>query len=435
MSPESLLTLANSIRDNAVKLNDFLSSNGHPSSSFNPGAPRIIPPFSPPEVQDARSALISGARTLIDLALGPVGVLEDLNANYVLCMQVVHRYRIAQCFPPSETISFDELSRRCGLNLIDLKRVLRLLMTRHVFSETERDFVAHTAATALLHDDASIRAYSGIICEERFPASARTVDALVKYGGSHAPNQSGFSLANNTLCGLYAELQRHPARQKRWNLAMSAIAAQVNIDFILDNVPFSSLAPGSLFVDVGGGNGMLSLALAERLPYIRFLVQDVVVAPGPANQDNPSQCLQGNEKATNGNTNGDPKRVAWQTHDFFAIQDALADIYYFRNVFHNWPDAQCVQILRGHIPVLRRRMARLIIDDFALHEPLTVGPFVERRARSMDITMLAYFGSHERTIEQWRTLLAQADPGFRLEKVTEDSKQPNTLLQVVFSEE
>lgn len=88
-------------------------------------------------------------------------------------MQVIHRYRIAQSFSPGEIITFDELSSRYALNVIDLKRILRLVMTRHVFSEPKAGFVAHTAATRLLYEDDRIRAFSGIICEERFPASAK----------------------------------------------------------------------------------------------------------------------------------------------------------------------------------------------------------------------------------------------------------------------
>lgn len=50
----------------------------------------------------------------------------------------------------------------------------------------------------------------------------------------------------------------------------------------------------------------------------------------------------------------------------------------------------------------------------------------------MDVTMLVYFGSHERTVEQWRSILAEADPRFALERVTQSPKQPNSILQVVF---
>ncbi|KAJ5947536.1 S-adenosyl-L-methionine-dependent methyltransferase [Penicillium verhagenii] len=392
---EPMLVLANNIRDNVLVLNDFISSNRHPNPTFSADSvpnKTIIPPTSPQEVQDARAALISSARTLLDLALGPVGILEDIN--------VIHRYRIAEVFPPSEIISFEELSSRCGLNIIDLKRVLRLAMTRHIFAEPKSGFVAHTAATRLLHDD----------------------DRILKYGQSQSSNQSGFSLANNTELGLYEELKTHPVREKRWNLAMSAMAARIDFDFILNNSHLSSLAPGSLFVDVGGGNGTISVGLAKRLPHVRFLVQDA--APHAHAQSYTANGIP--VKST-----GDNQQVMWQTHDFFTPQHIIGETYYFRNIFHNWSDSQCVQILRQHVPILRPK-TKIIIDDFALHEPLTVSEFEERKARSMDITMLVYFGSYERTIEQWRSILAEADPLFTLEKVTQDPKQPNTILQVVF---
>ncbi|KAL4779051.1 S-adenosyl-L-methionine-dependent methyltransferase [Aspergillus varians] len=434
MTPEPvlMLMLANNIRDNASILHDFLSSNGHPSPSFHPGPVpdrNIIPPSSPPKVRNARSILISSLRTLLDLVLGPAALLEDINSNDVLCMQLIHQYRIAQCFGPEEIIPFDELSRRCGLNVLDLTRVLRLVMTRHIFSEPSCGFVAHTAATRLLLEDDRIRSFSSIICEERFPASAKTADALAKYGASHASSQSGFSLANGTECGLYEELKKQPDRQERWNLAMSAMAAQVDVDFITNNVPFESYAPGSLCVDVGGGNGTISCSLVERLPNFRFLVQDVA-APPPLPPASHSPDLNPPNGAA-GLMAVDGDRVRWETHDFFSPQTVVGDIYYFRNIFHNWPDAQCVQILQQHIPVLSTT-TRLIIDDFTLHEPLTASPFEERRRRSMDITMLIYFGAHERTVEQWRTILAKADPRLRLAKVTRDAEQPNAILEVVF---
>ncbi|KAB8231626.1 S-adenosyl-L-methionine-dependent methyltransferase [Aspergillus alliaceus] len=427
MVPESILTLASLIGDNALVLDEFYSSSGHPSPSFGPGAlptRNILPSSSPARVQDARKSLISATRALLDLVLGPAGLLEDINANDVLCMQVIHRYRIAQCFQPGEIVSFEELSSRCGLNVIDLKRVLRLAMTRHVFSEPKCDFVAHTAATRLLAEDERTRSFSGIICEERFPSSARSVEALVKYGESRSSNQSGFSLANNTKSGLYEELKKWPERLERWNSAMSAMAAQINFDFILSSVPFKLYAPGSLFVDVGGGNGVISLGLAKQLPNFRFLVQDAGLH---------TSCLPSTRTSNSDHIIlGDNDTVSWQLHDFFTPQTVVADIYYFRNIFHNWPDAECVQILRNHIPVMRPA-TRLIIDDFTLHEPLTVSPFEERRRRSMDVTMLVYFGSHERTIVEWQKILNIADPRFMLEKITRDPKQPNAILEISFA--
>lgn len=50
--------------------------------------------------------------------------------------------------------------------------------------------------------------------------------------------------------------------------------------------------------------------------------------------------------------------------------------------------------------------------------------------RNMDVTMLIYFGSRERTVAEWREILRLADPRFELTCVHRDPKQPNALLEI-----
>lgn len=93
-------------------------------------------------------------------------------------MQTIHRFKIYHCFDWNEIISYEELSDRCGLNVIDLKRLLRLAMTRRVFHEPRPGYVGHTASSRLLAENKRVRDFSGIICEERFPASAKVCSCL-----------------------------------------------------------------------------------------------------------------------------------------------------------------------------------------------------------------------------------------------------------------
>ena len=90
----------------------------------------------------------------------------------MLSLQAVYHYKIASSFPVPSTATFAELSAACGLNEIDLRRLLRHAMKNHVFQEQDGK-VAHTAASRILAENAMMRDIVGIMCEEMFPGASR----------------------------------------------------------------------------------------------------------------------------------------------------------------------------------------------------------------------------------------------------------------------
>ena len=340
-------------------------------------------------------------------------------SNEILCLQAIYRYKIASSFGIHEEPSFESLSATCGLNVQDLRRITRYAMTDHIFHEPRPGFIAHTAASQLLAQNTLVNDFVGNVCEVRFPASARTVDALEKYGQSQDASQSGFSLADNTARGLYDEFSHDPERTRRWNGAMRALALEIDFQFILDSFPWTSYHTPTI-LDVGGGCGDASIGLAPCLPGAKFIVQD---SSESALQHGKDLCLSTKTLSSN---------ISFQAYDFRTPQPVHgADIYYFRNIFHNWPDKNCIQILRNQIPSLKKG-ARLVVDDFTLHEPRTLQPTQERRRRWMDINMLTFFGSHERTLAEWEKLFEDTDERFKLVSVKGAENRPNMILDVAW---
>jgi demethylsterigmatocystin 6-O-methyltransferase len=83
-----------------------------------------------------------------------------------------------------------------------------------------------------------------------------------------------------------------------------------------------------------------------------------------------------------------------------------AQFYYLRHVLHDWPDAECIKILKNLASALRND-SHILIDEIVL-------PDVNARwqATMRDMSMNIVFGGKERTRSQWQSLVEQA--GLRL---------------------
>jgi hypothetical protein len=98
-------------------------------------------------------------------------------------------------------------------------------------------------------------------------------------------------------------------------------------------------------------------------------------------------------------------------HDFFTPQPVThADVYFFRWIFHNWPDYG-IRILRNLILALKAG-ARIVVNDNVLPQPGTLANWKEERVRSMDLTMLELQNARERELKDWETLFKEADERF-----------------------
>lgn len=73
-----------------------------------------------------------------------------------------------------------------------------------------------------------------------------------------------------------------------------------------------------------------------------------------------------------------------------------------RQVMHNWPDDECRHIL-AHIAAAMDQHSRLLIDDYVM--PVTNAT---SRVIHMDVTMMIFSRSEERTQRRWENLLSSA---------------------------
>ncbi|KAH7384627.1 putative Sterigmatocystin 8-O-methyltransferase [Pyrenochaeta sp. MPI-SDFR-AT-0127] len=375
--------LANTISASVRKIEEGLYAKGIVLPSFDENASFNIPL----ELNNDHDAVLDATAELHDL------LLEPLN--------LVHRH--------------GGIARQTPMTSDMTARLLRHAMTMRIFREPEPGMVAHTAASRVLHHSpANDWLQAGTT--EMWPAATKMVEALQKWPASQEANETGYALANNTSETIYDIFAKDTERASRWARGMQVFTErpQFDLSFVIDTYDWESLGQAQV-VDVGGSQGHVSLALARRFTNLSMVVQDMekVVENAKVPED-----LQ--------------ERVRFMAHDLFATQPVHgADVYYLRWILHNWSDKYCILILRALVPALQPG-TRVIIQETLMPEPGTVALWKEKNLRATDLNMAAAFNAKERTVAEFKSLLAKCDPAFVLRKIINPAGSALGMLEFVW---
>ncbi|KAK4373928.1 hypothetical protein RND71_004605 [Anisodus tanguticus] len=148
-------------------------------------------------------------------------------------------------------------------------------------------------------------------------------------------------------------------------------------------------------VDVGGGTGTVSTAIAEAFPTVKCMVFDLPHVVGGLKGSGNLEFVKGSM--------------------FDEIPHANAIL--LKCILHNWSDENCVKILKKckeSIPS-REKGGKVIIIDIVMEDPKLSDDFV-RAQHVMDMLMMVLYGAKERTKKEWEKLFIEA--GFSEYKIT-----------------
>ncbi|KAF7901920.1 uncharacterized protein EAF01_007218 [Botrytis porri] len=315
MAQPTITELAAIISANTAKIDHYLSSQGPKSPSFDVDAPtEPIVPSDAPELEAARSELTDATLMLHDLILGPKEYLMKLTHDWLISMQAISRFDITKSIPIHEEVSYADIAKRCSVNELDVRHILRHAIILRLCKESKRGVVAHTAASRMIAEDQQIADW--------------TVNAIVKHPGSQELSETTdellqwFALANGTDKSVSEVLSQNPARAKRFGSAMKAWTEGTGYDlqYVIDNYSWQEVGNGTV-VDVGGSHGFACTRLAKAFHDLNFIVQDLppVVEAGAK-----TIPLEPSDK------------IKFIAHDLLKDQPLKnANIYFFRWIFHN----------------------------------------------------------------------------------------------------
>lgn len=141
-------------------------------------------------------------------------------------------------------------------------------------------------------------------------------------------------------------------------------------NLLVQGYPWHQLGKDAVVVDMGGSTGHVAQLIAQAVPDIQVIVEDL---PHVVTEAESVRAMDNQELRQH-------RPVLFKAHDFFTPQTVVADAYLLRWVLHDWPDHYVLKILRQLVPSLRKG-ARVIINESLCPESGSLPLATERYIR------------------------------------------------------
>ncbi|KAI1413551.1 O-methyltransferase [Hypoxylon sp. FL1857] len=399
---DSLLNLAELILRQTTSISNYLRRNAVTPPTFD------VDSSEPPETaeyQALHSSLTSTLEDLQRLIDGPRGYIRSyfLSSFELAAVQVAFEFDFFKFVPIEGEIEVGELAKKAGMDADRAARVLRIMATRRIFQEKTPGYFSHTAASVAFAKDEEMKCAGQFSMDELWKAATSSADCIkaspYESDSAHSPFSTRHGLP---MFEFYAKNPQYAARFAKAMAGLTRVDRQITE--LKDGFPWNNLQ--GTVVDVGGGSGHVSIALARAFPRLSFVVQD-----GSADM-----LAQGKKL----DLHGIEERVSWMQYNFFQPQP-LCDVaaFFIRQCTHNWCDRDVVKILKSFVPGLEgsKPGTPLLINDTILPEPGTRPAHEERSLRQMDMLMFVNLGAKQRTTKELEALLKEADPRYEIHNV------------------
>ncbi|KAJ7676259.1 S-adenosyl-L-methionine-dependent methyltransferase [Mycena rosella] len=353
-----------------------------------------------------------------------------VNVLETSCLHVALSFKIPDILQEKpEGMHLTEISKQSGVEQEKLARILRYLASNHCFREVSTDVFANNRVSIQLLSTNPISSFGLHCTEDSSWAGTKLAETLADpiWGPSYAPEHTAWKKFSKQPQSIFAYWQTPEARAhgERFGLAMLGWGNTVCGSAIATGYPWQDLGKGATVCDLGGGVGTMTMELARAHPQLQLKLQDMPERMVQAkNTIWPAQCPEALKE----------NRIEFKVINFFTESPIPGcDVYYLKNVLHDWPDAECITILKG-VKKSMKPGSRALIHEYILQsgvraaatesnftqapEPLLANYGVGNlRQYNLDLTMLVLGNSKERTLQEFASLGEAA--GLRFERLWE----------------
>ena len=72
-------------------------------------------------------------------------------------------------------MSYKEVAQKAGVGQDAIRRIARYAITKHIFRETDRGDLCHSATSRMLSESPMMMEWVGMVCEEMWPAATQVI--------------------------------------------------------------------------------------------------------------------------------------------------------------------------------------------------------------------------------------------------------------------
>ncbi|KAG9311301.1 O-methyltransferase-domain-containing protein [Chiua virens] len=318
--------------------------------------------------------LLEGASQQLCASLAPPQhTLQNLAMTFEwACVRVVIRAKIADTLTKyPKGLHVEELAKLANLEKGKLTRVLRLLATKGCFTEgTALFFYFRGALVSRIQQLICNSSRAKCLFEQPYLAyytlELRCLCPLKyrEWATSYHPDKAPliYALEKKGFKGSFFDwIKQDAEKRENYHRAMIGLGRVMGALSVLDHYPWNDV---KTVCDVGASVGTFSIPLSKKYPHLKIIDQDL-----------PEVLVQAKDSSPIASHRSGPKdapevlqrnQVEFATLNFFEESPAKGqDVYYLRNIIHDWPDNEAAIILRN-IKNAMGTHSRLLIHDIVL---------------------------------------------------------------------
>ncbi|KAF8815775.1 S-adenosyl-L-methionine-dependent methyltransferase [Phlegmacium glaucopus] len=346
------------------------------------------------------------------------------------CLNVALTYKFSDILQEKPAgMHISEIGQKSGIEARKVGRVFRILASKHIFREVSDNVFANNRLSIQLLSSNPLSSLGLHFTDECIKSAVLISEVFAdkEWGPSYAPHQTAFNKYSDYPDPVFkyfeGETPKGAELGARFGVGMIGWGSAIEASSVITEFPWKELGDGASVCDVGGGIGNIVLQLAKAYPTLDLKLQDLPERILQAkNEVWPKRCPEAIAE----------KRIQFEPIDFLSESPIQGcNVYYLKNIIHDWPDAESIKILTG----VRKAMvshSRVLVHEYILQhanrvpegqsrytqapEPLLPNYGAGRiRQYNLDLDMMAMLNSEERQLDDFVRLGEAA--GLKFEKL------------------